>query len=103
MISRQPCGTKSIPHVPLRIVSDDDKAWFEKGERERVFKKYLASYILCNFRWKNIRREREEQSLFKTPPTAITESARFFWWEGGLRRKLLTFNSLIVFGCVIQS
>uniref|UniRef100_A0A915E3I2 HotDog ACOT-type domain-containing protein n=1 Tax=Ditylenchus dipsaci TaxID=166011 RepID=A0A915E3I2_9BILA len=54
MVSMEPTGKKSVPNVALKLETEEDKAWFDKGEYA-----------------KNVRRSREQNSLFKTPPTEI--------------------------------
>jgi acyl-coenzyme A thioesterase 9 len=54
MVSMEPSGAKSVPNVTLRLETDEDNAWFQKGEYA-----------------KNMRRAREQNSLFKTLPTEI--------------------------------
>ena len=54
MVSMEPNGQKSIPNVGLKLETDEDKSWFQKGEYA-----------------KNVRRSREQNSLFKTLPTEI--------------------------------
>ncbi|KAI1710838.1 putative acyl-coenzyme A thioesterase 9, mitochondrial-like [Ditylenchus destructor] len=54
MVSMEPGGKKAVPNVALKLETDEDRAWFEKGEYA-----------------KKVRMSRELNSLFKTPPTEI--------------------------------
>ncbi|KAI6192370.1 Acyl-coenzyme A thioesterase 9, mitochondrial [Aphelenchoides bicaudatus] len=57
MVTLQPDGKKSVPNALLKLETDEDTKWFQKGEYA-----------------KNARKTREENSLFRTPPTEIERS-----------------------------
>jgi acyl-coenzyme A thioesterase 9 len=57
MVSMEPCGTKSVPNVGLRLETEEDKAWFHKGEYA-----------------KNVRLLREKNSVYRTLPTEVERS-----------------------------
>ena len=63
MTSLEPSGIKSVANVALRFVSDDDKAWFQKGEYKRVVKNILNRlfYDYDILDAKNSRAAREQQ------------------------------------------
>jgi len=54
MVTKKPDGKESVPNVELRLETDDDKTWFQRGEYQ-----------------KNVRRAKDQNSLFKTLPTEI--------------------------------
>ncbi|KAI6233385.1 Acyl-coenzyme A thioesterase 9, mitochondrial [Aphelenchoides fujianensis] len=54
MVTLEPNGRKSVPNVPLQLETEEDKKWYSKGEHA-----------------KNARMAREENSLFRSPPTEI--------------------------------
>ena len=61
MTSREPSGIKSVANVALRFVSDDDKAWLQKGKFERVVKNILNRLFYDILDAKNARAAREQQ------------------------------------------
>ncbi|KAI6180127.1 Acyl-coenzyme A thioesterase 9, mitochondrial [Aphelenchoides besseyi] len=54
MVTLEPSGRKAVPNVPLQLETDEEKKWFEKGENA-----------------KRARMAREENSLFRAPPSEI--------------------------------
>jgi acyl-coenzyme A thioesterase 9 len=67
MVTLEPNGKKSVPNAPLQMETEEDRKWFEKGEC-KSFLRYLITPCLDA---KNARKTREENSLFRSPPTEI--------------------------------
>lgn len=69
MVTLEPNGKKSVPNVPLQLETDHDRKWFEKGECKRLCELLVVYFEILDA--KNARKTREENSLFRSPPTEI--------------------------------
>jgi hypothetical protein len=68
MVTLQPDGKKSVPNVPLQLETEEDRQWFARGECESIGILLIEDEFLDA---KNVRKTREENSLFRSPPTEI--------------------------------
>jgi acyl-coenzyme A thioesterase 9 len=67
MVTLEPNGKRSVPNVPLLLETDEERKLFEKGECKYILIDLLHHILDA----KNARKTREENSLFKSPPTEI--------------------------------